>query len=212
MTPPRTLTTERETAILDAAQKRFARFGISKVTMEEIASDVGLGKASLYYYFPTKQDVFRAVLEREEKEYLAALRGIMMQEIEHAEKLKLFVRQRLELFATFLNLAQFKADSWTAMRPAFQVLFRTMEMEEHRFLTGILKEGAKRREFSIAEPGHVATLLLHLLHGLRLRVIQNSETPTESSANYAELGREIGQLLDILLTGIMTKKRTTHPS
>jgi TetR/AcrR family transcriptional regulator len=51
----------REKSIIEAAKERFAHFGFSKVTMEEIASDVDLGKASLYYYFPTKEDLFKAV-------------------------------------------------------------------------------------------------------------------------------------------------------
>jgi AcrR family transcriptional regulator len=61
---------EKEHLILDAAQNRFARFGFSKVTMDEIAEDVGMAKASLYYYYPSKEDVFRAVLRREQEQFL----------------------------------------------------------------------------------------------------------------------------------------------
>jgi TetR/AcrR family transcriptional regulator len=206
MATQRKSTVVRESAILDAAQKRFARFGISKVTMEEIAADVGLGKASLYYYFPTKEGVFRAVLEREEREYIASLRDILKQEIDPATKVKLFARQRLDLFRTFLNLGQFKADSWTAMRPAFQELFHAMDKEELHFLTSLLKEGTAQGTFTIHEPRRVATLLLHVLHGLRLRVVQNSQTPDESATNYAELGEEIEQLIELLFSGLMSKK------
>lgn len=53
-------TKEKEQAILKAARERFAQFGFNKSTMDEIASDVELGKASLYYYFPAKEDLFRA--------------------------------------------------------------------------------------------------------------------------------------------------------
>ena len=49
------LSTEKQAVILDAARKRFAYYGFSKVTMDEIAADIGMGKASLYYYFPTKE-------------------------------------------------------------------------------------------------------------------------------------------------------------
>jgi TetR/AcrR family transcriptional repressor of mexJK operon len=194
---------ERERAILDAAQRRFAQFGISKVTMEEIAADVGLGKASVYYYFPTKVDIFRAVLEREERDYLASLGAIMKLDIEPAKKLKLFARQRLELFRSFLNLGQFKADSWTAMKPAFQELFHAMEKEELRFLTRLLKEGVRKGVFSLEEPRRVAQLLLHVLHGLRLRVIRNSTTPGELTANYEELGQEIERLFELLFAGLL---------
>lgn len=47
--------------ILEAARKRFAHFGISKTTMNEIAADIGMSKASLYYYFPDKEKLFVAL-------------------------------------------------------------------------------------------------------------------------------------------------------
>jgi len=206
----RALTADRETSILDAAQRRFAHFGISKVTMDEIAADVGLGKASLYYYFPAKEDLFRAVLQREERGYLDALRVIMDREVSPAEKLKLFARKRLELFTAFLNLAQFKLDSWKAMHPAFQKLFHSLEAEERRFLTTILQHGIKQGDFAIRDPQRVATLILHVLHGLRLRVVQNSRTPMEADANTTELSHEVEHLFDMLLAGILNKKRTHH--
>ena len=53
---------EKEAAILKSAQKRFMTYGYSKVTMDEIAEDIGMAKASLYYYFQTKDDIFRGVI------------------------------------------------------------------------------------------------------------------------------------------------------
>ena len=37
-------------AILNAAQRMFGQYGLTKTTMTEIATEVGMGKASLYYY------------------------------------------------------------------------------------------------------------------------------------------------------------------
>ena len=64
------LTSEKQAVILDAARKRFAYYGFSKVTMDEIAADVGLGKASLYYYFPTKEGLFVEVIKDEKSQFL----------------------------------------------------------------------------------------------------------------------------------------------
>lgn len=50
--------------ILDAATYRFAHFGVAKTTMAEIASDLSLSKASLYYYYPDRNNLFAAVLDR----------------------------------------------------------------------------------------------------------------------------------------------------
>jgi len=57
---------DKEELILNAAQRRFASYGYSKVTMDEIAEDVGMAKASLYYYFPTKEVIFRSIVLHEQ--------------------------------------------------------------------------------------------------------------------------------------------------
>ena len=41
--------------IIEASQKRFGIFGVEKTSMREIADDLKLSKASLYYYFPDKE-------------------------------------------------------------------------------------------------------------------------------------------------------------
>lgn len=50
--------------ILDAAVGVFAEVGYAGATTREIATRAGIGKRMLFYYFPTKDAVYRAVLER----------------------------------------------------------------------------------------------------------------------------------------------------
>lgn len=49
---------ERENAVLDAAERLFARLPYEKVTMQMIARDVGVSQSNLYRYFSTKEEVF----------------------------------------------------------------------------------------------------------------------------------------------------------
>ncbi len=53
----------KKVMILEAALKRFKRFGLSKTTMEEIARDLDISKGSLYYYFTDKESIYVAVVE-----------------------------------------------------------------------------------------------------------------------------------------------------
>ena len=53
---------QKQENIIQAAIKRFAHFGVSKTTMSEIAADLSLSKASLYYYFPDKLNLYAEVL------------------------------------------------------------------------------------------------------------------------------------------------------
>ena len=56
---------EVRTHIVGVARKIFTRYGFRKTTMEEIAAASRKGKSSIYYYFKSKEEIFRAVVERE---------------------------------------------------------------------------------------------------------------------------------------------------
>ena len=53
----------RKDRILNGALSVFKAKGLDGATMDEIASNSGFGKATLYYYFKSKEDVFSAILE-----------------------------------------------------------------------------------------------------------------------------------------------------
>ena len=55
---------EVRTRVLAAAEAVFAERGYAGATTREIAERAGIGKRMLFYYFPTKDAVYRAVLER----------------------------------------------------------------------------------------------------------------------------------------------------
>lgn len=55
---------KKRDSIIEAAQKRFLHFGVDKTTMHEIAEDLSISKASLYYYFPDKLNLYGAVLQK----------------------------------------------------------------------------------------------------------------------------------------------------
>ena len=53
----------RQELILSSALEVFKVQGLENSTMEEIALKAGFGKATLYYYFRSKEDVFSGILE-----------------------------------------------------------------------------------------------------------------------------------------------------
>ena len=54
---------ENERLILEAAEKVFAEAGFGGATMQLIADMAGLPKANLHYYFATKEDLYRRVVQ-----------------------------------------------------------------------------------------------------------------------------------------------------
>jgi TetR/AcrR family transcriptional regulator len=63
---------ENERAILSAAEAEFAEQGFGGATMAAIAARAGVPKPNVYYYFPTKERLYRAVVERVLNEWLEA--------------------------------------------------------------------------------------------------------------------------------------------
>ena len=54
---------ESERMIMVAAEKVFAEAGFGGATMQLIADVAGLPKANLHYYFPTKEALYRRVVQ-----------------------------------------------------------------------------------------------------------------------------------------------------
>ncbi len=58
--------------ILDAAMRVFRRHGFRRSSIEQAAEEAGLTRQALYHHFPSKEALFRAVLERLYEKALAA--------------------------------------------------------------------------------------------------------------------------------------------
>ena len=50
--------------ILDALQKLLANHELQSISVSEIAHTAGIGKGSIYYYFPSKDAILQALVER----------------------------------------------------------------------------------------------------------------------------------------------------
>jgi len=67
-----TIRKENERALLEAAEAIFAEQGFAGATTAAIARRAGVPKPNLHYYFPTKEALYRAVIERALTAWLAA--------------------------------------------------------------------------------------------------------------------------------------------
>lgn len=61
---------EKRIQIIKAADKRFAKHGLNKTTLDEIARDLRIGKATLYHYFKSKDDLFYQTIAWEVEQYI----------------------------------------------------------------------------------------------------------------------------------------------
>ena len=82
-----------------AAEAVFARAGFSGATMAAIAMSANLPKANLHYYFRTKADLYRAVLDHTLTLWLAETDGIR-RDAHPAAALGGYIRAKMRLTAT----------------------------------------------------------------------------------------------------------------
>src|ERR1700738_4054306 len=54
-------------SVLDAATRLMDGYGFKKMTMETIAREAGIGKATIYGYFENKEDVALSVIRRHQQ-------------------------------------------------------------------------------------------------------------------------------------------------
>ncbi len=67
---------ERRQEILDAAEKLFSRTGFDGTSTNDILGAVGIARGTLYYHFPSKEDIMDALIGRTCTRVLDAARGI----------------------------------------------------------------------------------------------------------------------------------------
>src|ERR1700753_2464466 len=95
-TPQRQQRTEiKRTAILDAALELFARYGLHGTTVEQIAEAANVSKTNLFYYFPTKEDVYVAALQTLLTQWLNPLLALDVA-ADPVESLTGYIRQKME--------------------------------------------------------------------------------------------------------------------
>lgn len=144
-------------AVLDAAARLIAGQGVSGVTMSAIAQGAGIGRATLYKYFPDVESIMLAWHERQIQAHL--------DELLHIKARSAGARQQLEAvlhaYAFLSRSGRNNADSVHLHRGAHTG-------QAHRHLTGflaeILQEGADSGVFRAdVSPSELAAFCLHAL-------------------------------------------------
>jgi len=60
-----TMKEKKREIILQNARGLFAHYGLKKTTVDDIAAEARIDKATIYYYFKSKHEIFKTAVERE---------------------------------------------------------------------------------------------------------------------------------------------------
>lgn len=138
---------ERLNSIIEAAQKRFGMYGMDKTTMKEIASDLGMSKGSLYYYYPDKENLYIAVVEKEQEIFMNSLIN-KLQFIENPDELlRAYVNIRLKYFRSFLNLSRFRLEELIGIKTKMRDLMAGFHLKQVDIIQNIFIKRSRKQTF-----------------------------------------------------------------
>lgn len=92
----RRATAEKRSAITDAALMLFSQFGLHGTRLEQVAVAAGISKTNLLYYFPSKKQLYLAVLQDLLAVWLAPLRALQADQ-QPLEAIRQYIRLKLEV-------------------------------------------------------------------------------------------------------------------
>jgi AcrR family transcriptional regulator len=83
--------------IIKAAQQLFQVHGIAKVTMDDVAREIGKSRSSLYYYYKNKEEILAAAIDIETAEVIKELNYAVDRVATLNEKIKVYFTTRLKI-------------------------------------------------------------------------------------------------------------------
>ena len=184
--------------IVSVARKIFTRYGFRKATMEEIAAATHKGKSSIYYYFKSKEEIFRAVVEKEAVELKVQLDQTIQKDDSPIDKLKTYILFRLHHVSTVKNFYAALNEEYLSHMDFILEIRRQFDLEERQVVKEILEEGMKNGIFQVVSSETGAIAIATMMKGLELPLLLSEEHKTDRE----EL---LDDLIRVLFYGIIKR-------
>ena len=198
---------QKQAAIIDAAIKRFAHFGVAKTTMTEIATDLSLSKASLYYYFPDKLNLYAAVLQTITEAGAAEDEKNIAVEKNPFKAIGFFLERRTDFIIKYHNILEYlKTFTPTTMPQELQPLFAHLRKRELARLTTIIEKGVLAGTFKIGDTKKTAELLFDFLEGFRTSFLLNSPHFFPDKKQFQSILKKELEFATIFFNGLTVEK------
>ena len=138
---------DKKARIMEAAISVFSRKGFPGATMDDVASEAGLGKGTLYLYFPSKEDLLKEILAGGLHILRERLQEIADDTGSARERLEAMAHLELELICTNRDLVQFIVDGVGGLGEAFRGILMRSKREMIETVSGVVEDGIRRGEF-----------------------------------------------------------------
>ena len=155
----------RQDRILEGALSVFKEKGVEGATMDQIASAAGFGKATLYYYFKSKEEVLSAILVDGWQNIWESLEPVIAEE---GSPRKTFVNVLIKIAENAQNrpgLFEFLFNVPKAIKLDDQP-WKDYQHKLYAIIQGLLEDGVKQGEFPKVDPQLMFKALGGLFMGL----------------------------------------------
>ena len=149
--------------ILDALQQLLEDKKIQSISVSEIAQKAGIGKGSIYYYFPSKDAILDALIERSyEKPLLTAQNLAAQTEVSPFVRMAMLFQACQNSSAAFIQQNGSSSDTASAQDLAFlhHKYLSHVVSELKPDLTEIIKQGIQNGEIHFDYPAALTEIVL----------------------------------------------------
>ncbi|MBW6461406.1 MAG: TetR/AcrR family transcriptional regulator [Bacteroidales bacterium] len=180
--------------IMAVAARMFSRYGFQKTTVDEIARSAHKAKGSVYYYFKSKEDLFKAVVEQEIGILKIGLTKVIVNSTDATGMIRNYMMSRMTLMKDAVNYHK-------SLQADFMEDFEFLSESRNEFtrfeielMEAILSRGVREHKFQIKDTHATAQVII-----LSIKAI---EIPFYHQQKITEFEQTIVELLDILIRGI----------
>jgi AcrR family transcriptional regulator len=207
---PRKTQNARAEELARVALDLFAERNFASVTIKDIARESGVNAALIYYYFESKEDLFRAVIEHAVDQ---AFENVRMLRERHQSPLDIiddWLNNHVQLFEPIHKLVKISLDYSGAQTrvPSIDRSIRQFYDEEARMLSNCIRQGVAEGMFSPVDPEELALFISTYLDGLMVRSVILPDVDLAQYINY--LRQHIWGMLGV--TGDAGRQSSARPS
>ena len=196
-------TVEVREAILDATDEFLARFGYQKMTIDDLANAVGIGKGSVYLHFSSKEEIALSHIDRIVERLKGELKIIVRKKISPEERIRQMLLKRvLHRFDSVQHYTRSLNDILSAIRPKFLARRKKYFEEEAEIFAVVVEEGQKAKIFSGKNPLETATALL-----LATNSLLPFSLTTRELGERDEIEEKTQRLANLILEGLVRRER-----
>jgi AcrR family transcriptional regulator len=184
--------------ILDAADRLLARYGYQKMTIDDLAREVGVGKGTIYLHFSSKEEVALSRIDRVIERLKAELKRLAQRDEAPAIRLRRMLMLRvIYRFDSVQHYTESINHVMAAIRPGLLERRKRYFEDEARILGEVLKEGRRAGDFFFRDSLATARALLTATNSLLPYSLSPKELGERSS-----LEAQTARIVDLLLSGL----------